>query len=124
MSISISEPGAGSDVAAIACAAKPVSGGYLLNGQKTWCSYAHRATRILLVARTSREEKPHAGLTIFEVPADSEGVQTRRISTMGGREVNDVFFTDCFVAEEQVVGEVGRGFPQIKIGRASCRERV
>ncbi len=116
MSISISEPGAGSDVAAIACAAKPVSGGYLLNGQKTWCSYAHRATRILLVARTSREEKPHAGLTIFEVPADSEGVQTRRISTMGGREVNDVFFTDCFVSEEQVVGEVGRGFQEIMAG--------
>lgn len=116
MSISISEPGAGSDVAAIACSATPVSGGYILNGQKTWCSYAHRAGRILLVARTSRDEKPHAGLTIFEVPADAEGVQTRRISTLGGREVNDVFFTDCFVATEQVVGDVGRGFPQIMAG--------
>lgn len=116
MSISISEPGAGSDVAAIACAAKPVSGGYLLNGQKTWCSYAHRATRILLVARTSREEKPHAGLTIFEVPADAEGVETRRISTLGGREVNDIFFTDCFVPTESIVGAIGRGFPQIMAG--------
>ncbi len=74
MSISISEPGAGSDVAAVSCAAEPASGGYVLNGQKTWCSYAHRAGRILLVARTSREDKPHAGLTIFEVPADSDGV--------------------------------------------------
>lgn len=116
MSISISEPGAGSDVAAVACAATPVSGGYVLNGQKTWCSYAHRATRILLVARTSRDAKPHAGLTIFEVPADAEGVETRRISTMGGREVNDVFFTDCFVPQENIVGEIGRGFPQIMAG--------
>lgn len=116
MSISISEPGAGSDVAAIACTAKTVSGGWLLNGQKTWCSYAHRANRILLVARTSREEKRHGGLTIFEVPGDAEGLETRRISTLGGREVNDVFFTDCFVPADNVVGEVGRGFPQIMAG--------
>jgi alkylation response protein AidB-like acyl-CoA dehydrogenase len=116
MSISISEPGAGSDVAAIACAAKPVSGGFVLNGQKTWCSYAHVASRILLVARTSTEDKPHAGLTIFEVPRDSEGIDTRRISTLGGREVNDVFFTDCFVPSENVVGEIGRGFQQIMAG--------
>jgi alkylation response protein AidB-like acyl-CoA dehydrogenase len=116
MSISISEPGAGSDVAAIACAATPVGGGYVLNGQKTWCSYAHRATRILLVARTGRDDKPHTGLTIFEVPADAEGVQTRRISTLGGREVNDVYLTDCFVPDDCVVGEVGRGFPQIMAG--------
>jgi alkylation response protein AidB-like acyl-CoA dehydrogenase len=111
MSISISEPGAGSDVAAIACTASKVSGGYVLNGQKTWCSYAHRACRILLVARTALGARPHAGLTIFEVPADAEGLSTKRISTLGGREVNDVFFTDCFVPDESVVGEVGRGFP-------------
>jgi alkylation response protein AidB-like acyl-CoA dehydrogenase len=116
MSISISEPGAGSDVAAIMCTATPVSGGYVLNGQKTWCSYAHRATRILLVARTSREAKPHTGLTILQVPADADGVETRRIATLGGREVNDVFFTDCFVSEDNVVGDVGRGFPQIMAG--------
>ncbi|QLL07550.1 acyl-CoA dehydrogenase family protein [Mycobacterium vicinigordonae] len=116
MSISISEPGAGSDVAAIACSAKPVSGGWVLNGQKTWCSYAHRAGRILLVGRTSRDENAHAGLTIFEVSSDSEGVETRRIATLGGREVNDIFFTDCFVPTENVVGEVGRGFPQIMAG--------
>ncbi|WP_179467114.1 acyl-CoA dehydrogenase family protein [Mycolicibacterium vinylchloridicum] len=116
MSISISEPGAGSDVAAIMCTATPVSGGYVLNGQKTWCSYAHRATRILLVARTSREAKPHAGLTILQVPADADGVETRRIATLGGREVNDVFFTDCFVSDDNVVGDVGRGFPQIMAG--------
>ena len=61
MAISISEPGAGSDVAAITCTAKPGDGGWILNGQKTWCSYAHIADRILLVARTSKEEKRHPG---------------------------------------------------------------
>jgi len=116
MSISISEPGAGSDVSAIACAATRADGGYVINGQKTWCSYAHLAGRILLVARTGREEKPHAGLTLLEVPRDAEGIETHRISTLGGREVNDVFFTDCFVPEANVVGEVGRGFAHIMAG--------
>ena len=116
MAISISEPGAGSDVAAITCSAKPGDGGWILNGQKTWCSYAHIADRILLVARTSREEKRHQGLSIFEVPAGSEGVETSRIGTMGGREVNDVFFTDCFIPAENLVGELGQGFRQIMSG--------
>ena len=115
MAISISEPGAGSDVAAITCSAKPGDGGWIINGQKTWCSYAHIAERILLVARTSKEEKRHQGLSIFEIkPGD--GVETRRIATLGGREVNDVFFTDCFVPEESLVGELGQGFRQIMSG--------
>jgi butyryl-CoA dehydrogenase len=52
------------------------------------------------------------------VPGDAEGIETRRISTLGGREVNDVFFTDCFVPEQNVVGAVGRGFPQIVVRRS------
>jgi alkylation response protein AidB-like acyl-CoA dehydrogenase len=116
MAISISEPEAGSDVANISCAATPAAGGFVINGQKTWCSYAHRAERILLVARTSREEARHRGLTILEVPGDADGVETHRISTLGGREVNDVFFTDCFVSEDSVLGETGQGFQQIMAG--------
>jgi alkylation response protein AidB-like acyl-CoA dehydrogenase len=116
MAISISEPEAGSDVANISCKATKADGGYVLNGQKTWCSYAHIAGRYLLLARTSREEVRHRGLTIFEVPADAEGIETHRIPTLGGREVNDVFFTDCFVPDSAVVGEVGAGFGQIMAG--------
>lgn len=116
MSISISEPGAGSDVAAISCHAKEVEGGYSITGQKTWCSFAHLADRILLVARTSRDGRPHDGLTMLEVPTTADGIETRRIGTMGGREVNDIFFSDTFVPAENVVGEVGRGFQQIMAG--------
>jgi alkylation response protein AidB-like acyl-CoA dehydrogenase len=116
MAISISEPGAGSDVSAVACRADKVNDGYLINGQKTWCSFAHIAGRILLLARTSREEKKHAGLTVFEVPAQQEGIITRRISTMGGDEVNDVFYTTVFVPDSAVVGEIGQGFRQIMAG--------
>ncbi|MHB8691210.1 MAG: acyl-CoA dehydrogenase family protein [Solirubrobacteraceae bacterium] len=116
MSISISEPEAGSDVGNISCAAKAVDGGYVINGQKTWCSYVQYATGILLVARTSREESRQDGLTMFEVPVDAEGVEWRGIDTMGGREVNDIFFTDCLVPSEAVVGEVGKAWPQVMAG--------
>jgi butyryl-CoA dehydrogenase len=116
MSISISEPEAGSDVGNISCSAKAQDGGYLINGQKTWCSYAQYATHILLVARTSREESRQDGLTMLEVPIDLEGVEIRQIETMGGREVNDVFFTDSFVPDSAVVGEVGKAWPQVMAG--------
>jgi alkylation response protein AidB-like acyl-CoA dehydrogenase len=116
MSISISEPEAGSDVGNIACSAKQADGGYVINGQKTWCSYAQYATHILLVARTSREESRQDGLTMLEVPIGAEGVEIRQIQTLGGREVNDVFFTDTFVPDEAVVGEVGKAWPQVMAG--------
>jgi alkylation response protein AidB-like acyl-CoA dehydrogenase len=116
MSISISEPEAGSDVGNISCSAKPADGGYVINGQKTWCSYVQYATHILLVARTSREESRQDGLTMLEVPVDTDGVEYRGIDTMGGREVNDVFFTDCFVPDSAVVGEVGKAWPQVMAG--------
>lgn len=117
MAISISEPQAGSDVANVSCSAQQVDGGFVINGQKTWCSYAHRADRILVLVRTSRDtDSRHAGLTLLEVPGGADGVETRRIGTMSASEVNDVFFTDCFVPEDAVVGEVGRGFQQIMAG--------
>jgi butyryl-CoA dehydrogenase len=116
MSISVSEPEAGSDVGNISCSAKLGESGYVINGQKTWCSYAQYASHILVVVRTSREESRHDGLTMLEVPAGAPGVEIRPIDTMGGREVNDVFFTDCVVPEDAVVGEVGKGWRQIMAG--------
>jgi alkylation response protein AidB-like acyl-CoA dehydrogenase len=116
MSISLSEPEAGSDAANVVCRAEAVAGGYRINGQKTWCSDAQFATRILLVARTGRGERPHHGLTLFDVPADAPGLEIRPISTMGGREVNDLFFTDVEVPASAVVGEIGEGWRQIMAG--------
>ncbi|MGH3948229.1 MAG: acyl-CoA dehydrogenase family protein [Pseudonocardiaceae bacterium] len=55
----MSEPGAGSDVGALTCRAEATSGGYLINGQKTWCSNAHFADNILLVARTDSSGAKH-----------------------------------------------------------------
>ncbi|MDF3305267.1 acyl-CoA/acyl-ACP dehydrogenase [Rhodococcus sp. T2V] len=116
MSISISEPEAGSDAANIACKAERVDGGFRINGQKTWCSAAQHASSILLVARTSRGDKRHDGLTMFEVPADAPGLTIVGIETMGGALVNDLYFADVFVPESDVVGAEGEGWHQLMAG--------
>lgn len=115
-SISMSEPEAGSDVAGLVCKAERVEGGYLVNGQKTWCSAAHFADNILLVARTAVTGDKHEGLTMLQVPADAEGLVIKGIDTMGGKEVNDLYFTDVFVPEAAVLGEVGQGWTQLMAG--------
>jgi alkylation response protein AidB-like acyl-CoA dehydrogenase len=117
MSISISEPQAGSDAANISCKAEKTDEGWRINGQKTWCSDAQFADRILLVARTERiEGKQHGGLTMFEVPTTTEGLSIHPIDTMGGREVNDLYFTDAIVPDDAVVGEQGRAWAQLMAG--------
>ncbi|WP_299538108.1 acyl-CoA dehydrogenase family protein [uncultured Streptomyces sp.] len=116
LSIAMSEPAAGSDVGALACrAVREPDGGWLIDGQKTWISNAHMADGgILLVARTGGEK--HAGLTMFHVPAGTPGVEVRGIETMGGREVNDVFFTGVRLPADAVVGEVDNGWRQLMAG--------
>ncbi len=114
--IAMSEPGAGSDVGALTCKATRQDGGFVVEGQKTWCSNAHFSDHILLVARTSAEGSKHEGMTMLEVPTDAEGLEIRPIPTMGGEETNDLFFTDCFVPEEQVLGRVDQGWIQLMAG--------
>ncbi|MEB3031884.1 acyl-CoA dehydrogenase family protein [[Mycobacterium] nativiensis] len=115
-SIAMSEPGSGSDVASLTCRAERVDGGYRINGQKTWCSNAHHADHILLVARTSSEGAKHQGITMFSIPAGTPGLKMNQIDTMGGREVNDLYFTDCFVPEDRLVGAEGQGWAQLIAG--------
>ncbi len=66
-------------------------------------------------APTTRGSK-HEGLTMFSVPTDADGIEIRGIETMGGREVNDVFFTDCYVPDERVLGQVDGGWMQLMAG--------
>lgn len=115
LSIAMSEPGAGSDVGALRCRAKQEGDGtWVVDGQKTWISNAHCAKHILLVARTG--ESKHGGLTMFHLPAGTPGVEVRRIDTMGGREVNDVFLTDVRLPADAVVGQVDAGWGQLMAG--------
>lgn len=114
--IAMSEPEAGSDVGNLSCKAERSNGGYLLNGQKTWISAAHIAEQILVIVRTDGGGSKHEGLTMFLVPSDSDGLEINGIETMGGKEVNDMFFTDCYLDESAVVGEPGGGWMQLMSG--------
>jgi isovaleryl-CoA dehydrogenase len=114
--IAMSEPEAGSDVGALSCRAERANGGYVINGQKTWITAAHAADHILLVCRTSRTGSKHEGLSMISVPTDVDGLEIRGIETMGGREVNDVFFTDCQVPAERLRGDHDRGWMQLMAG--------
>lgn len=113
--VAMSEPDSGSDVASLRCKAEKVDGGYRVNGQKTWISNAHVSEHILLVARTSDTGQKHQGISMISVPTDTPGVEIRPIATLG-LEVNDVFFTDCFVGEDRIVGVEGQGWTQLIAG--------
>jgi len=117
--IAMSEPEAGSDVGNLSCRAEKLDGnggGYVLNGQKTWISAAHIADQILTVVRTDKSGSKHEGLTMFLVPSDADGLEINQIDTMGGKEVNDMFFTDCHLDDSAIVGEVGGGWMQLMSG--------
>jgi alkylation response protein AidB-like acyl-CoA dehydrogenase len=114
--IAMSEPEAGSDVGSLTCRAERSNGGYVINGQKTWITGAHEAGHILLVCRTKRAGNKHEGLSMISVPSDSDGLEVRGIETMGGREVNDVFFTDCAVPAERLLGQEDQAWMQLMAG--------
>jgi alkylation response protein AidB-like acyl-CoA dehydrogenase len=125
--IAMSEPEAGSDVGNLSCRAERTGseatgaspegeGGFVLNGQKTWITAAHLADHVLIVCRTDPSGSKHEGLSMISVPTEAEGIEIRGIETMGGREVNDVFLTDCYVPEDRVLGQVDGGWMQLMAG--------
>ncbi|MCU0257813.1 MAG: acyl-CoA/acyl-ACP dehydrogenase [Solirubrobacteraceae bacterium] len=116
MAIAMSEPESGSDVGSLRCKARRDNGSYVISGHKTWISAAQHAERILLIARTDDSGAKHEGISMIEVPADAEGITIRGIDTMGGREVNDVFFDDVVVPAENLVGVEGGGWMQLMAG--------
>jgi len=114
--IAMTEPEAGSDVGALSTFAESVDGGYVLNGQKVFCSNAHIADHILVVCRTSRSANKHDGLTMIWVPREVEGLEVIPIDTMGGRETNHLYLTDVEAAESAVLGEVDQAWTQLMAG--------
>lgn len=110
-----SEPGAGSDLAAVRLKAerhtKDGVEGWLLNGQKLWTSWAHVADWGFIVARTNSDGPKHAGITCFYADMHSSGISVRPIRRMAGHDdVNEVFFDNVFLPDTQRLGDEGRGF--------------
>jgi acyl-CoA dehydrogenase len=106
----LSEPDAGSDVAAMSTRAERQGEGYLLNGCKTWISNGGIADFYTVFART--DEAPGAkGISCFVVDADTPGLEiTERIDVIAPHPLARLEFRDCLVPSENLVGEPGRGF--------------
>jgi isovaleryl-CoA dehydrogenase len=114
--IAMTEPEAGSDVGSLTTEAVRSNGGYVINGQKVFISNAHISDHVLTVCRTTKGSTKHEGLSMIFVPAGTEGMEMKPIDTMGGRETNTIYFNDCEVPADQVLGEVDRGWMQLMAG--------
>ncbi|MDT7544741.1 MAG: hypothetical protein QOE99_851, partial [Actinomycetota bacterium] len=106
-----SEPGAGSDLAAVRTTAVLREDGWHLDGQKVWTSLAQYADWCFVIARTEPGSQRHRGLSYLLVPMDQPGIQVRPIVQITGTsEFNEVFFDDAVTAADNVVGEAGAGW--------------
>jgi hypothetical protein len=106
-----SEPGAGSDLASLKTRAERRGDRYIVNGQKTWTSFAHWANWIFALVRTAADGKPQQGISLLLMPMASPGITVRPIKTLdGGFDVNEVFFDDVEVPLENLVGEENAGW--------------
>ncbi len=106
-----SEPGAGSDLAALATKAVAASGGWLLSGQKVWTSLAAEADWGICLARTDSSVAKHQGITYFVVDMRSAGIEIRPLREMTGNTMfNEVYLSDVFVPDDCVIGPVHGGW--------------
>ncbi|MDJ0394149.1 acyl-CoA dehydrogenase family protein [Rhodococcus sp. G-MC3] len=106
-----SEPGAGSDLAAVTTSAELDGDEWVINGQKVWTSLAHLADWAFVIARTVRGSKRHAGLSYLLVPMKQDGITVRPITQLTGTsEFNEVFFDGARTDADLVVGEAGKGW--------------
>jgi alkylation response protein AidB-like acyl-CoA dehydrogenase len=116
LAIAMSEPEAGSDVAALQARAERTDGEWVLEGTKMWCSYAHKASHVLIVCRSERTDSPHEGLSMILVPRDAEGLTMTPIETLGGAETNELHLDGVRVPEDALLGEEGGGWTQLMAG--------
>jgi hypothetical protein len=106
-----SEPGAGSDLAALATRATLDGDEWVIDGQKIWTSVAHRANWIFLLARTDPRSRGHAGISFLLCPLDQPGIEIRPIrQATGDSDFNEVFFTGARTPAGLVVGAPGAGW--------------
>ena len=118
-----SEPAAGSDAAGARTRGVRVEGGWRVNGQKVWTSDAHRSQWGLATVRTDPDAPKHNGITMMVIDMKAPGVDVRPLrQTTGFANFNEVFFTDVFVPDSDVVGTPNAGW---KVARATLgNERV
>lgn len=117
VSIAVTEPSGGTDLlGAMKTTATKVDGGWSVSGQKIWSTAAHVADYLLLLARSDKNVKKRSeGTTLFLLPTNAKGVETRQIPKLGMRSVGscEVFLDDVFVPDDLVLGEPGKAWHQM-----------
>jgi alkylation response protein AidB-like acyl-CoA dehydrogenase len=110
-----SEPGAGSDLAALQLRARLDGDHYVLDGSKIWTTHAHWANRMFCLVRTQTEGKPQAGITFLLLEMDTPGISVKPIITLAGEhEVNQVFFDNVRVPVSGRIGAENAGWTVAK----------
>lgn len=110
-----SEPGAGSDLAALTTTAVQLGDRLMVSGQKIWTTHANESTHIFALVRSSREDRRQDGITFLLMEMDRPGVRVRPINNLAGEdEFCEVFFDDVEASIDDVVGELGRGWTVAK----------
>ena len=110
-----SEPGSGSDLASLSTKAKKTEDGYIINGTKTWTTFAQHADMMFLLVRTNTDCKPQEGISFMLLNMKSPGVSVKPIITLdGGHEVNMVYLENVKVPRENLIFEENKGWTVAK----------
>lgn len=113
VAIGYSEPGAGTDLAALQTKAVRDGDEWVINGQKIWTSLAEYSDYVWLAARTDADAPKHKGITMFVVPTDAVGFSMSPIWTLGSVRTNATFYENIRLKDEWRVGEVNQGWKLI-----------
>lgn len=111
--IAVTEPGTGSDVAAIATRAEKKDDKYIVNGQKTFISNGYYGDLLVTAVKTDTKAEPaHSGISLLVIEKDRKGVTANKLEKIGGHasDTAEIFFEDVEVPAENLLGEEGQGF--------------
>ena len=115
IALGMSEPEAGSDVAAVRTRAKPAEGGWIVDGQKMFTTNGHLADYVFLLVRTDPSSERHRGLTTFLVPVRSEGFEAQAVFTVSGERTNITFYESMFLEDRWRISDVGAGWHSLML---------
>lgn len=115
IALGMSEPEAGSDVAAVQTRARPVDGGWMVDGQKMFTTNGHVADYIFVLARTEPDSQRHRGLTTFLVPTGLDGVEAQAVYTVSGERTNITFYSEVFLEDRWRISEPGAGWQSLML---------